>query len=255
MSGRARLTTEMFAERGHIAHQGKYDYAKVMYVDNHSRVIITYPRHGDFLQLPANHMRGLGCKKCRNEDSAGQYHKKTTVQFVAEAKLVHGDKYDYSLVDYRSTHIKVEIICPDHGSFAQTPASHTKTKCGCPECKKLKLVGGYGHLRFKNSPSLKDKPGVLYVVRIWNDTEQFLKVGITVESLEKRFSSLKGLAGYEHEVVATTARTAYEVFLLEQDIKAKMKKKKHRPEHKFPGHTECFTTDALDELLGFAKGK
>ena len=40
---------------------------------------------------------------------------KTTEQFIIQAKEVHGDHYDYSLVDYKTNKIKVKIICPIHG--------------------------------------------------------------------------------------------------------------------------------------------
>lgn len=55
--------------------------------------------------------------------------------FIAAATTTHGDKYDYRLVPnmYRSAHGKVTIICPLHGTFNQTPASHQKGQ-GCPDC-------------------------------------------------------------------------------------------------------------------------
>lgn len=55
-------------------------------------------------------------------------------EFIKRAKLKHGDKYDYQLVTYENIRTKVEIICPVHGSFLQTPDSHLHSGCGCPEC-------------------------------------------------------------------------------------------------------------------------
>ena len=62
--------------------------------------------------------------------------KLTTEEFIKKAKEVHGDKYDYSLVSYISTHINVAIICKEHGVFHQTPASHNFQNEGadCPIC-------------------------------------------------------------------------------------------------------------------------
>lgn len=59
--------------------------------------------------------------------------RKTTSQFIAEAKAVHGDKYDYSRVEYVDTHTKVCIVCPKHGAFLQMPYSHL-SGVGCPKC-------------------------------------------------------------------------------------------------------------------------
>jgi len=57
-----------------------------------------------------------------------------TEQFIVNAKLIHGDKYDYSKVTYVNNCSKVEIICPKHGSFWQTPQSHVKNKSECKLC-------------------------------------------------------------------------------------------------------------------------
>jgi len=50
----------------------------------------------------------------------------------------HGDKYDYSCVVYTGVHDKVEIICPIHGTFHQTPQNHKRS--GCPDCGKIKSI-------------------------------------------------------------------------------------------------------------------
>lgn len=62
----------------------------------------------------------------------------TTDEFIAKAKLIHGDKYDYSKVEYIGALKKVCIICPDHGEFLQTPNNHTQGQ-GCPKCKGDKI--------------------------------------------------------------------------------------------------------------------
>lgn len=60
----------------------------------------------------------------------------TTPEVIAKFRKKHGDKYDYSKVDFQGSHTKVTIICPDHGEFQQTPAIHIR-KSGCPECGKI----------------------------------------------------------------------------------------------------------------------
>ena len=57
----------------------------------------------------------------------------TTEEFIEKARKVHGGKYDYSKVDYKDSHTKVCIICPEHGEFWQIPYSHLKG-CKCPKC-------------------------------------------------------------------------------------------------------------------------
>lgn len=59
--------------------------------------------------------------------------RKTTKQFILEAKKKHDDKYDYSKVEYINISTKVCIICPEHGEFWQTPSNHLQGQ-GCKQC-------------------------------------------------------------------------------------------------------------------------
>ena len=63
--------------------------------------------------------------------------KKTTEQFIQESKEKFGDKYDYSLVEYKNAKTKVKIICPIHGVFEQRPDAHKKS--GCKECGNIEV--------------------------------------------------------------------------------------------------------------------
>jgi predicted nucleic acid-binding Zn-ribbon protein len=68
----------------------------------------------------------------RNELSMSR--RVTVEQFVTKARAVHGDRYDYSLVEYRTAHKSVTIVCPDHGPFLQRPDAHLHQRQGCPTC-------------------------------------------------------------------------------------------------------------------------
>ena len=122
-----RKTTEEFIEKANIIHNNKYDYSKVEYKSNSTKVCIICPEHGEFWQTPYNHLRGCGCPKCVGKN------KKTTEEFIRRAKEVHGDKYDYSKVEYINAKTKVCIICPEHGEFWQIANRHL-SGCGCPKC-------------------------------------------------------------------------------------------------------------------------
>lgn len=63
--------------------------------------------------------------------------KLTTNDWIIKARQFHGNKYDYSKVNYIDAKTKVCIICPEHGEFWQTPDAHArKNKAqGCPKCK------------------------------------------------------------------------------------------------------------------------
>jgi len=53
----------------------------------------------------------------------------TTAEFIQQAKVVHGEKYDYSKVEYAGTRLPVVIICPKHGQFKTKASNHLKSSC------------------------------------------------------------------------------------------------------------------------------
>jgi len=119
---------ELFIKKAVAVHGDKYDYSKVDYVNNKTKVCIVCPKHGEFWQIPFCHTsRKNGCLCCANKQ------KSTKEDFVKKAFSVHGDKYDYSKVDYVNSGTKVTITCPKHGEFLQTPQNHLSGR-GCPKC-------------------------------------------------------------------------------------------------------------------------
>jgi Zn finger protein HypA/HybF involved in hydrogenase expression len=123
-----KLTIDEFIERSKLKHGDKYDYSKSFYINSKTKLLITCPKHGDFLQTPSDHyLSGCGCPKCDPTRSIG------TSEFINRSKKIHGNKYDYSKVEYIRNNIKVDIICKKHGSFLQEPGAHLN-KNGCPNC-------------------------------------------------------------------------------------------------------------------------
>ena len=118
--------TEEFIEKAKKIHGNKYDYSKVKYKNNHTKIIIICSIHGEFLQTPNNHLQGYGCRKCGVKNL-------TTEEFIERAKKVHGNKYDYSKVKYIHSLTDVIIICYIHGEFLQTPNNHFGG-AGCQKC-------------------------------------------------------------------------------------------------------------------------
>ena len=131
-------TKEFFIDRATKKHNGKYDYSKVEYVNSSVPVCIICPDHGEFWQTPHNHLNSTGCKKCKSNKHLGV--KDSLESFIEKAHKIHGDKYDYSKVEYVNSTTPVCIICPDHGEFWQTPSNHTNKihPKGCDKCNRLK---------------------------------------------------------------------------------------------------------------------
>ena len=128
-----KLTLEQFIERSDLIHNNKYDYSLVDYKNSSTRIKIICPEHGIFKQIPNDHLNGNGCSSCKG------IKKLTTKDFIKQSKEIHGDKYDYSLVNYINCRTKVKIICKEHGVFEQSTRLHLNNS-GCPKCKGVKKL-------------------------------------------------------------------------------------------------------------------
>ena len=119
---------ELFIEKAKKIHGNRYDYSKVNYINAKTKITIVCLDHGEFQQTPCNHLSNYNCQKCAKN------LKMNTEEFVERSKLIHGNKYDYSKVEYINADKKVTIICNKHGEFEQIPDFHLNRKCGCPKC-------------------------------------------------------------------------------------------------------------------------
>ena len=137
------LTTEEFIRKAKRIRGDEYDYSKVIYKGCKTKVCIICPEHGEFWQTPDNHLNSnQGCPTCRYIKSAKSNTLNTNI-FIERAKKIHGEKYDYSKVNYIDNKTKVCIIChekdengKEHGEFWQTPTGHIDKKTKCPRCTK-----------------------------------------------------------------------------------------------------------------------
>jgi hypothetical protein len=126
------FTQEKVIKKFISVHGNKYDYSIVEYVNSYKKVKIICPTHGVFEQSPNHHSKGVGCPKC-----SGYY--KTNNEIIKEFTSVHGNKYDYTKVEYVNAKTKVTIICPVHGNFERTPNHHLGGS-GCPKCRKKRKI-------------------------------------------------------------------------------------------------------------------
>lgn len=127
-----RGTLGDFVKKAKEVHGNKYDYSKVKYINSQTKVCVICSKHGEFYITPQNHLFGQGCHKCAGRGL-------NTEEIIKMFRDKHGDKYDYSKVDFHKMHEKVCIICPEHGEFWQTPSKHINGQ-NCPKCAKI-LMG------------------------------------------------------------------------------------------------------------------
>jgi hypothetical protein len=136
---------EKFINKCFSKFGNRFTYSE--YFDSKTKITILCNEHNQyFTQVPAEHLRGKnGCVLCQKKQNKTIINKEKYKNenklynndiFINKSKLKHGDKYDYSLVNYERSDKKVKIICPIHGEFEQLPYSHLRGK-GCKECGKL----------------------------------------------------------------------------------------------------------------------
>ena len=129
------LNINTFIEKSKKINGDIYDYSLVNYKNTNTKVKIVCQKHGIFEQIPKSHLKGSGCPKCNGGI------KLDNKSFIEKAKLIHGERYDYSNIHYINSQIKIKIECKIHGFFYQTPASHLRNH-GCPFC--------YGNVKSNN---------------------------------------------------------------------------------------------------------
>ncbi|KKN38265.1 hypothetical protein LCGC14_0755040 [marine sediment metagenome] len=121
-----------FVNKAKAKHGDRYDYSRTKYTGAHNKVTVACREHGPFTQQATGHLAGKeGCLLCRSKKARRPV--KSQDEVVQEFKEVHGDKYDYSQVEYTGCLNKVIIICDKHGIFEQVPTSHRKGH-GCRSC-------------------------------------------------------------------------------------------------------------------------
>ena len=133
-----------FESKANEVHKGRWDLSKVVYICTNENVIFGCSIHGEFPQTPANHLSGNGCPDCAIIYRAEKKRSKAAKEFESKSNIVHNNFYIYSLVNYEDAKLSVDIKCPDHGVFPQTPANHLSGN-GCPRCSSK----GYSKIAIK----------------------------------------------------------------------------------------------------------
>lgn len=244
-----RLTTEEFITKSIEVHGTKYDYSNTIYKTSREKLTIKCKEHGDWQANPRDHLEGNGCPLCWKQNRS-KIRTKSTEQFIIEANLVHNNKYRYPNTTYTRNSNKVKIECPSHGEFEQTPNMHLSHKNGCPVCRKenLKNNSGIGWSRTSFKERCGNRLATFYILKCWNDTESFYKLGITTNTVKRRYDA-KSRMPYMYEVIREIKGDAEAIFDLELKNKQLIKDYKYNPQIEFNGSVhECFTDISLIEI-------
>jgi G:T-mismatch repair DNA endonuclease (very short patch repair protein) len=126
-----------YVVRAREIHGERFDYDHIPdrflvtdYIDIRCRT------HGPVRHMASRHIGGRSCRKCVRTDLAIEKKRQSAESILAEFKNIHGERYDYSKVEYVSSQTYVTIVCREHGDFVQIPTAH-KRGSGCPTCGKI----------------------------------------------------------------------------------------------------------------------
>lgn len=131
--GRNKISQKNFLNEAKGIFGEMYDFSISEYKGMKEKIKVICPEHGVFEIRPCDMIyKKEGCPLCRYEKMA-RSKSMTAQEFIKKARKIHGNKYDYSLVNYKNNKTPVEIICKIHGRFWQLPNNHLRGE-GCPCC-------------------------------------------------------------------------------------------------------------------------
>jgi hypothetical protein len=240
------LTNLEFIEKSEKIHGKRYDYSLVEYVNNHTKVKILCKEHGLFEVVPMFHLTGGNCSLCAREQLSKKLCR-TTKSFVEQATKIFNGFYFYDKTNYIKNNIKIVVTCSLHGDFETIPSNHLFRggNGGCPTCVKIKMAeNSTGWTVTKWQESAKTSKSFhsfqVYLLKLWDENENFYKIGRTYTKIEKRAALLP----YFYEVInLTSSQDAALIYTLENKLKKVFRGYKYTPLKKFNGMGECFKFD------------
>ena len=157
----------------------------------------------------------------------------TQERVIEQFNVVHGNTYDYSRVSYVNSKTEVEIGCPKHEPFWQTPNHHKQGK-GCPNCAE----SGFNPCA----------PGYLYVVWVITHTKKYFKVGITKDFDRRRKDLVQGTNSKLEVMYLQEFENGLLAQMLEREILDALKPYLTKDTPLASGNNETFELNGLDTL-------
>lgn len=166
--------------------------------------------------------------------------------FIKLAKGVHGDTYSYENAVYKSSLEDITVTCSKHGDFSLRPNNHINGG-GCQECAR---EGMYWRVidRCLKDKEFSRRRGMLYLVKLSNAEEEFLKIGVSLDS-KSRFAQYRA-DGFMVDVLNSWEADYMNVSLVEFAVikYAQISGAIYYPKNVFAGHTECLSPDYLLDI-------
>ena len=242
--------TEYLKNQLKSIYKNKFDYSLVKYENNvYDNITLICKKHNFlFMKKISNAISvSANCPICIKENEMGRPKTITTQKFIERGNIKHNFKYNYSKVNYIKGYKKVIIICPIHGEFEQLAGVHLGgsgcNDCGCEKTGKINSNNptGWTLTNWKNKAenSKYFESYKCYIIRCWNEDEEFYKIGRTFSNIVWRFRN-KNTMPYNYEILKIYIDTAEVIFNIENQLKKENKENKYIPKINFNGMQECF---------------
>lgn len=229
---------QYFIEKANTVHNNKYDYSMTDYVNSMTKVKIICPEHGEFEQRANSHTNGDGCPECGEESRIERLinNRKIPIEDLLKRipethKHIEIDVSSYTTQDAKN----FRIVCPEHGEQLLTFRGFLKNRHGCPEC--TENLNGWSKTNFIKR-ARRNGNAIFYIIRCFNENEEFYKIGITTNSVKRRYASKK--FPYSYEIIHEISDKASVIWDLERLLLKIYKKYQYTPYISFSGATECF---------------
>lgn len=223
-------------------HNHKYTYLPFKYKHSHQQITIYCNIHWEFKQRLSHHIEWAWCTKCIHDS-----YEKNLSYYIKKIKNKHWWRYKYWKIKGhgRIRYKTIEIKCSSHWWFEQELQVHSRwhwcTLCWLKKTSEHNKINPPGRSKTSRKKAA-DKSRhfewfMLYVVKLYNDYEEFYKIWRTFTGLSRRFQWLKC---YKYDVMFTKKWTAEEIFDLEAELKRQHNKFKYIPKISFWWMHECY---------------
>ena len=236
-----KLTIEEFIERARSIHGDKYDYSKVEYTTQNKKILVGCKIHGFYEITANNHLRGKNCIDCVSE-FGNRVKKFTKDEILIKCSSIWGNRFDLSKIEYVGIMAKYDIKCNICGKyFNQTLNVCLNNRSnGCPNCQNERGWSRSQWIEFCNKKECLDP--MVYIARIYDDNEEFIKIGITSTTINSRLRRIP----YNYELIKTLIGSPLFVYNKEIELHRKFVNSRYKPRKHFKGEFECFDLSILD---------
>lgn len=243
-----KWTTKTFKKKVEEIHP-QLDFGKSVFKFLNQKIDFDCPIHKEQKRKASDLLKNKGCPKC------GKFKKPqiTREEWIKRFKKVGHKNISYDKVPESFTSAeKITFVCNIHGDFQQTPATHCRGS-SCRECGFMINGPSRKGLKATNPRGWKDtswkKAGEnsenfdsykIYVIRCWDDKEEFYKVGKTFTTVKKRFKDKKRMP-YNWEILRIFEGDAKYISISERKFQKNLKLQSYTPLKEFKGMFECFS--------------